>query len=154
MHVNMRCFSAVFLCGNAQSCPWARAYVGILGFIPTYMCVYIPVCVILLREIISGNVHWPDPQPVLGFFRCTVLIFWRSHLVKLKAYASTITMRAYTYYTWPPYQDRESCSHSILAYTYTHNGLLMCCTVALLNLYSLSPHALYRGPEYLSFVNL
>lgn len=34
------------------------------------LCVCVCVCVILLREIISSNVHWPDSLPVLGFFRC------------------------------------------------------------------------------------
>ena len=43
-------------------------YVQILRLV--CMWVFFSVHVIWLREIISRNVHWPDSQPVLGFFGC------------------------------------------------------------------------------------
>lgn len=68
---HMHVFCTVFLCANAGfsvgPCWYWR--VGVLSYV--YMCVpAVCVCVILLREIISSNVHWPDSPPVLGFLRC------------------------------------------------------------------------------------
>lgn len=71
LHTGMFLFAWVCLSANAHSCLLARANVGVSLFILTSVCVLVVcVCVILLREIISSNVHWPDSLPVLGFFRC------------------------------------------------------------------------------------
>lgn len=71
LHTSMFLFAWVCLSANAHSCLSARANVGVSLFILTSVCVLVVcVCVILLREIISSNVHWPDSLPVLGFFRC------------------------------------------------------------------------------------
>ena len=72
LHTGMFLFTWVCLSANAHSCLLSRANVGASVFILTSVCVLVSVCVceILLREIISSNVHWPDSLPVLGFFRC------------------------------------------------------------------------------------
>lgn len=54
---------------NARSCLCTRGYMAVIALPLIYMCIGLG-CVILLREIISSNVRWPDSLPVLCSFRC------------------------------------------------------------------------------------
>lgn len=54
---------------NARSCLCTRGYMAVIALPLIYVCIGLG-CVILLREIISSNVHWPDSLPVLCSFRC------------------------------------------------------------------------------------
>lgn len=67
------CFIQFCVCvsarAKARSCLRARGYMAVIALPLIYVCMGL-VCVILLREIISSNVHWPDSVPVLCSFRC------------------------------------------------------------------------------------
>lgn len=54
---------------NARSCLCTRGYMAVIALPLIYVCIGLG-CVILLREIISSNVRWPDSLPVLCSFRC------------------------------------------------------------------------------------
>lgn len=67
------CFIQFCVCvsarANACSCLCTRGYMAVIALPLIFVCIGLG-CVILLREIISSNVHWPDSLPVLCSFRC------------------------------------------------------------------------------------
>lgn len=91
LHTGMFLFAWVCLSANAHSCLSARANVGVSLFILTSVCVLVVcVCVWFCWER-SLAVMCTGLILCLSSASLDVLIFWRSHLVKPRAYASTIT---------------------------------------------------------------
>lgn len=66
-------YSFVCVCFCTCKCSFLSVYTWLYGCHSTSAYIYVCIglgCVILLREIISSNVRWPDSLPVLCSFRC------------------------------------------------------------------------------------